>query len=45
MSLAKQFHQISIDEFALLVDVANLGFRPMTIGMVAIVSGCHPRFK
>jgi hypothetical protein len=45
MSPAKQFHPISIDEFALLVDVANLGFRPMTIGMVAIVSGCHPRFK
>jgi hypothetical protein len=45
MSPAKQFHQISIDEFALLVDVANLGFHPITIGMVAIVSGCHPRFK
>jgi hypothetical protein len=45
MSTAEQFHQISIDEFALLVDVANLGFRPLTIGMVAIVSGCHPLFK
>jgi hypothetical protein len=42
---AKQFHQISNDEFALLVDVANLGFRLITIGMVAIISGCHPRFK
>jgi hypothetical protein len=37
--------QISNDEFAFFGDVANLGFRPMTIGMVAIVSGCHPRFK
>jgi hypothetical protein len=45
MSPAEQFHQISIDEFGLLVDVANLGFRPMTIGMIAIVSGCHPRFN
>jgi hypothetical protein len=45
MSPAKQFHQIAIDEFALLVDVGNLGFRPKTIGMVAIVSGCHPRLK
>jgi hypothetical protein len=39
------FHQISIDEFTLLVDVASFGFRPMIIGMVAIVSGCRPRFK
>jgi hypothetical protein len=45
MSPAKEFHQISIDEFALLMDVASFDFRPMTIGMVAIVSGCHPRFK
>jgi hypothetical protein len=42
---ARQFHQISIDEFGLLVDVANFEFRPKRIGMVAIVSGCHPRFK
>jgi hypothetical protein len=45
MSPAKQFHQILIDEFALLVDVGNLGFRPLRIGMIAIVIGCHPRFK
>jgi hypothetical protein len=42
---AEQFHQISIDDFALLGDVASLEIRPMTIGKVAIVSGCHPRFK
>jgi hypothetical protein len=45
MSPARQFHQILIDEFTLLVDVASFEFRPMTMGMVAIVSGCHPQFK
>jgi hypothetical protein len=45
MSPAEQFHQISNDEFALFVDVARFGFRPMPIGMAAIVSGYHPRFK
>jgi hypothetical protein len=45
MSPARQFHQISIDKFTLLVDVARFGFRPMTTGMDAIVNGCHPRFK
>jgi hypothetical protein len=39
MSPAKQFHPISIDEFALFVAVANLGFGPLTIGLVAIVGG------
>jgi hypothetical protein len=42
---AEQFHQISIDEFTLSVDVARFGFRAMTIGMAGIVSGCRPRFK
>jgi hypothetical protein len=45
MSDAEQFPQISNDEFGSFVDVANLGFLPLTIGKVAIVSGCHPRFK
>jgi hypothetical protein len=45
MSPGTQFPQISIDEFALLVDLAHFGFRPMQIGKVAIVSGCHPRLK
>jgi hypothetical protein len=45
ISTAWQFHQISIDEFTLLADVASFKFRLMTIGMAAIVSGCHPRFK
>jgi hypothetical protein len=45
MSTAWQFHQISIDEFALLVDVAIFEFRSLTMGMVVLVSGCHPRFK
>jgi hypothetical protein len=40
-----QFHQISIDNFTLLVDVASFGFRPMIIETAAIVSGCHPRLK
>jgi hypothetical protein len=38
------FHQISIDEFTLLVDVASFGFRPKTIEMATIDSGCHLRF-
>jgi hypothetical protein len=45
MPPARKFHQISIDDFALLGDVARFGFRPMRIGMAAIVDGCHPRFK
>jgi hypothetical protein len=45
MSPPEQFHQISIDEFTLLGDVARFGLRPMTIGKVAIVIGCHPRLK
>jgi hypothetical protein len=44
MSPPGQFHPISIDEFALLEDVAILEFRAKTIGEVAIVSGYHPRF-
>jgi hypothetical protein len=43
-SPAGQFHQISIDDFALLGDVASFGFRLMRIGMVTIVSGCPLRF-
>jgi hypothetical protein len=45
MSAVGQFHQISIDEFTLLRDVASFGFRPKPIGKAAIVSGCHHRFK
>jgi hypothetical protein len=45
MSTAWQFHQISIDEFALLGDVASFEIRAMTIGKVTIVNGCHPRLK
>jgi hypothetical protein len=45
MSAAGQFHQISIDEFTLLVDVARFGFGPKTIGLVALVGGCHARLK
>jgi hypothetical protein len=45
MTAAGQFHQISIDEFTLLGDVANLAFLPRTIGMATIVSGSHPQFK
>jgi hypothetical protein len=44
-SAGEQFHHISIDEFTLLGDVVSFGFRPMTIEMAAIVSGCQPRLK
>jgi hypothetical protein len=43
-SPAGQFHQISIDEFTLFVDVVFFGFRRPTIGGVAYGSGCRPRF-
>jgi hypothetical protein len=42
--LAVPFHQISVDEFKLLVDVASFEFRLLRIGKFALVSGCHPRF-
>jgi hypothetical protein len=29
----------------LLADVASFEFRPMTIGMIAIVSGCHDEYR